>query len=117
MRLLIDYGADMTALDMTHSTPLHLASLSKNSELVQILVEKDSDIDVKNETHSTPLHRASYRRCAESVQLLIDHGADVNARDWCYKTPLHFALSSSGVSKGVSAKTCLCLQLGAHVKA
>lgn len=101
MRLLITYGADVTALDMTHSTLLHLACFAKNTEIVQILIEKGSDVNAPDEIHSTPLHKSSHARCAESVQLLINHGADVTAKDWCHRTSLHLALSS-----WVSAKTC-----------
>lgn len=100
--LLISYGADVTALDMTLSTPLHLASISVIPDILQILIERGSDVNAQNETHSTPLHRASHLRCAESVQVLINHGADVTAQDWCHRTPLHLALSSICVS----AKTC-----------
>lgn len=102
MQLLIDYGADVTALDMTHSTPLHLASFSGISQTVQILIEKGSDVNAQDEIHSTPLHKASHLRRAESVQLLINHGAFVNAQDWHHRTPLHLALSTCWVS----AKTC-----------
>lgn len=99
VQLLISYGADVTTLDMTYSTPLHLASFSGIPEIVQILIEKGSDVNALNETHSTPLHRASLLGSARSVQLLISHGADVAAQDWSHQTPLHLALS------WVSAKT------------
>lgn len=100
VRLLIDYGADVTARDTTHSTPLHLASFSGIPEIVQILIEKGSDVNAQNETNLTPLHKAALLGCAESVQLLINNGADVNAQDWVHKTPLHLA------SYWVSSKTC-----------
>ena len=96
LQVLIELGADVTALDITHSTPLHLASASRIPRIVQILVENGADVNAKNETHSTPLHRASVMGRAESVQLLIEHGADVTAQDWRHRTPLH--LASSNVS-------------------
>ena len=107
--LLVDHGADVAALDMTDSTPLHVASSSGDLEVLRILVESGADVNAQNETHSTPLHIASLEGSAETVQLLIDHGADVATQDWNHSTPLHFA------SSWVSAETChrdSCYNLG-----
>ena len=109
VKLLVDHGADVTALDITHSTPLHVASSSGNLEVLRILVEGGADVNAQNETHLTPLHIASLEGNAETVQLLIEHGADVTARDWKHWTPLHFASSL------VSANACYrhtCYNLG-----
>ena len=59
VRLLINHGADVTAQDKTHSTPLHMASSEVNTKIVQLLIEHGADVTVKNEGHSTPLHLAS----------------------------------------------------------
>ena len=93
VRLLVDHGADVNALDCTQSTPLHLASLQGVLEAVQILMKHGADVNAQNETNSTPLHGASLLGDVQIVQLLIDHGADVNAKDWNQQTPLHFASS------------------------
>ena len=93
VRQLVDHGADVNALDFTHSTPLHLASLQGVLEAVQILIKHGADVNVQNKTNSTPLHRASLIGNVQIVQLLIDHGADITAKDWNDQTPLHFALS------------------------
>jgi ankyrin repeat protein len=93
LRLMIGSGADVTALDLTDSTPLHFASSSGIPGLVQILLENGADVNAKNETHSTPLHNASLLGCAESVQLLLENNADITAQDSSYMTPLHHASS------------------------
>ena len=100
VRLLISHGADVNALDMTDSTPLHMASFSWTPEVVRILIENGASVNVQNETHLTPLHRASFLGNPENVRLLIEHGADVTALDWSHKTPLHLASSL------VSVETC-----------
>ena len=99
VRLLVDHGADVNALDCSHSTPLHLASLRGVLEVVQILIKHGADVNAQNETNSTPLHRASLLGDIQIVQLLIGHGADVTAKDWKHQTPLHYA------SSWVSAET------------
>ena len=99
VRLLISHGADLNALDITESTPLHMASFSWTPDVVRILIENGASVNAQNETHSTPLHRASLLGNPEIVRLLIEHGADVTALDWNHKTPLH--LASSWVSTGI----------------
>jgi len=64
VRLLVDHGADVTALDMTHSTPLHVALSSRDLEVVRILIESGADVNAQNETHLTPLHIASLKDSA-----------------------------------------------------
>lgn len=93
VRLLVAYGADVNAVDMTYSTPLHVASLSGVPEVVRILIEGGAEVNAQDETHLTPLHMASLFGDLETVQLLIKHGADVTGHDWNHKTPLHFASS------------------------
>ena len=100
VKLLVDYGADITALDITRSTPLHVASSSGHLEVLRILVESGADVNARNVTHLTPLHIASLEGNAETVQLLIERGADVTAQDWKNSTPLHSASSL------VSSETC-----------
>ena len=106
VKLLVDHGADVTALDITHSTPLHVASSSGNLEVLRILVEGGADVNAQNETHLTPLHIASLEGNAETVQLLIEHGADVTARDWNHWTPLHFASSLVSSETSLPGSSC-----------
>ena len=57
VRLLIEHGADVSAHDKNHSTPLHLASSSlENAETVRFLLEHGADATPLNEAHKTPLH-------------------------------------------------------------
>ena len=93
VQLLVDHGADVNALDSTHSTPLHLVLLQEVPEAVQFLINHGADVNAQNETNLTPLHMASLPGDVKIVQLLIGHGADVTAKDWKHQTPLHFALS------------------------
>ena len=56
VRLLIDYGADVTAQDKTHRTPLHLAVFSGSTETVQLLIENGADVTAKDRSKKTALH-------------------------------------------------------------
>jgi ankyrin repeat protein len=59
VRLLIMHGADVTARNKTHSTPLHLASFNGSAETVRLLIKSGADVTAQNENHSTPLHLVS----------------------------------------------------------
>jgi len=76
VRLLIDYGADVTVQDEDHSTPLHLASCLRSAEAVQLLIKHGADVTAKDRKHRTPLHLASSWVCSKTVFLAIQQWAD-----------------------------------------
>ncbi len=96
-RLLLDYGADVTAHDNNGSTPLHQASLSGNVELARLLIEHGADTAAQDNSGSTPLHQALLSRNVKLARLLIEHGADAAAQDNSGSTPLHQASLSGNV--------------------
>ena len=89
---LIAHGADVDARDELQHTPLHLASMLNNFEVVKVLIDNGADVNAKNAEGQTPLHlhtRGSYTGW-ESGKILIDNGANLNAQDENGETPLHY---------------------------
>ena len=62
-------------------TPLQLAVVHRNLELVQTLVNQPKVDPNKLTTHGTALHLAVYHNCIPIVQYLIDNGAVVDIID------------------------------------
>ena len=94
MQLLIRNGADVTARDDTHSTPLHLASAKGCSETVDLLTNHGADVNAQNAKQATPLHLAASSRLALEgtiVRILLRHGANMDAKDSEGRTPLEMA--------------------------
>ena len=94
MQLLIKHGADVTARNDTHSTPLHLASSKGSAESVDLLIQHGSDVNAKDVNQSTPLHLAASSRLkleGTIVRLLLKYGAEVDAKDSEGRTPLDIA--------------------------
>ncbi|GJM06707.1 MAG: hypothetical protein DHS20C10_04410 [marine bacterium B5-7] len=56
MRLLIENGADVNALDANHWTPLHVACQFGKTDLMQLLLDSGANLSlsVKNKQHLTP---------------------------------------------------------------
>ena len=61
MRLLVRLGADLDDLSCLGRTPLHLAALAGDREMVDVLLELGADPRIEDlEHHSTPAGWASY---------------------------------------------------------
>jgi ankyrin repeat protein len=97
IQVLLKHGADVTARDNTHSTPLHLASSKRSPEIVQLLIKHGADVNALDGNRKMPLHLASSEGSPEIARILIEHGADVTTRNDTHATPLHLA-SSKGLS-------------------
>jgi len=88
-KYLVANGADVNAkYGNWGTTPLHLAALDGNVEVVKFLVSKGADVNAKDMHDATPLH---YAKPIEVVKFLVEQGADVNAKTDIGKTPLHNA--------------------------
>ena len=73
----------ITDLDACGSTPLHIAAICDQQEVVNLLIIKyNCPVDIRNEGNETPLHLACYKGHLNVVKTLIERGADLSARNW-----------------------------------
>ena len=73
----------ITDLDACGFTPLHIAALCGQQEIVNLLIIKyNCPVDIRNEGNETPLHLACYKDHLNVVKTLVEHGADLSARNW-----------------------------------
>ncbi|KAH9031841.1 ankyrin repeat protein [Lactarius hengduanensis] len=125
MQLLIQHGADITARDKSHSTPLHQASsccwtrrsADEAADPVPLLIRHGAEVNARDKDDTTPIHLASRGPCADSLQVLIQHGADVNARDKSNSTPLHLVSLPPRWKRAPERIARLLLEHGADVDA
>lgn len=78
-------------------SPLHLAVLVGNIEIVKILEEKGADVNLKNNNGGTPLFYACRKGDKVVADYLIKKGASVNIANHNGVTPLHFACKSGNL--------------------
>ena len=94
MRALIEAGASLEKVDMTHSaTALMHAARTGSPEKINILLEAGANLEARDATGKTPLLIAADASGAttDMVQTLIDAGADIQAKDNRGQTALDLA--------------------------
>lgn len=93
IKLLLDKGADLKALDMKGMTPLHRATERGHKETVELLLARKADVKMVDKyDHCTALHLAAERDDRKVVELLLENDADIDAADIEGGTPLNCAV-------------------------
>ncbi|MHB9147942.1 MAG: ankyrin repeat domain-containing protein [Candidatus Amoebophilus sp.] len=89
---LLAKGANVNAVDYESQSPLHLAVIKGNKEIVETLVAKGANINAKNNDGATPLYKAIVSGNQAIIEVLLAAEAlSVNATDDIGNTPLHYA--------------------------
>jgi ankyrin len=101
VKLLLEHGAGLEAVDQRGWTPLHIAAGSNFVSAVQILLQHGADHKVANVDGRTPLHEAAAGSSMLSVQLLLAYGADTEVADRDGCTPLHLAVRRNNPNQDV----------------
>jgi len=79
-RLLLEAGADVTAVDSgMKATALHAAAYAGRTEAAKLLIEYGIDIDKQGPYNGyTALHDAIWQNNVETARVIIDGGADLH---------------------------------------
>jgi ankyrin repeat protein len=92
---LIAQGKDINARNIRGQTPLHLAAMKGNSDVLQLLLENGAEVDaLASDSGCTSLHYAAGLGHVELCELLVRYGADPDAQTARLQTPLHLAVAS-----------------------
>lgn len=90
-RILIRSKADVNAQGLDGMTPLHCATISGNSELVDLLIDNNADVAAEDAQGLRPLHFAALWGAPSQFERLSKSPAKIDIRDNEGRTPLHFA--------------------------
>ncbi|WP_422460846.1 ankyrin repeat domain-containing protein [Endozoicomonas sp. ALB115] len=90
----------MESRDRAGRTPLLLAVMSENPDVVNVLLDAGARVNVCDRDYRTPLHEA---RSQAIVKALLVRGADIEAKGWCEETPLMSVVSYRGGFGAVKA--------------
>ena len=111
MRLLLEHGAPVNAVDKSGATPLTAAVRSRNNDGAALLLDAGADPTFPDAQGRGPLSWASYGKRKELVRRLLAAGANPSERDRGGETPLMLAAEHSLESD--PATTRLLLAAGA----
>jgi ankyrin repeat protein len=75
---MIALGANVNQQDVHKRTPLHYASYSGNSVVVEQLLGAGADVDATDVDDLTPLHYAVAGKVPELIEILYRHGANMD---------------------------------------
>lgn len=75
VKMLLDAGADVNALNKYGDTPLLWASYNGHNEVVKLLLIAGADANIKNKMGTSALIYASRRNYKEMLKLLKKYGA------------------------------------------
>jgi hypothetical protein len=95
VKSLIAEGTDVHAINVRGQTPLHLAAMTDNVDVVRMLINGGADIDVADPGNNIrPLHNAATNGCANVCEFLLKQGADMDAQTASGDTALHLAATN-----------------------
>jgi ankyrin repeat protein len=77
----IDSKVDINSKDESGATPLMIAALEGQVDIIKLLLNEKAEVNAKDENGWTPLMIATTNGYDEVVELLISAKADVNSRD------------------------------------
>jgi hypothetical protein len=80
LSLLIQYGAELPAIDPETGDPLLHYAVDHNAvDVTRVLLENHVDVNTATDECMTALHRAALEDNPQLVELLLKHGADPDA--------------------------------------
>lgn len=73
-KLLLEFGADIEAIDRYGSTPIVKASRTTRIDIFELLLAKGVDVNIQNKLGITALYYASENGSDEKARLLLEKG-------------------------------------------
>lgn len=93
VKILLDHGTDVNALDGQGWTPLHHAGWLGRPEMVSLLLQNHADPKIKDRYLETPLSRTAERGHSKVVEMLLESGSEIDSTNVIGQTAAHNAAS------------------------
>ncbi len=86
---LLKLGANIKAINQEGDTPLHIAVIESDIDMVALLITNKADVNAAGRKGNKPLH---YTQDTEIARKLIEHNANVGVEDEHGYMQLHYAV-------------------------
>ncbi len=93
----INAGADVNFVEKQGYTPLHIAALRGNIEIVKTLIGFGANVNAIDQNGETPLHKAALWGNTKVAEILLDCGANVHANNKDGTTALNLAIKKGNI--------------------
>ncbi|XP_067860997.1 inversin isoform X2 [Heptranchias perlo] len=91
VKLLLEFGAQVDAMDVMKHTPLFRACEMGHKKVIQTLIKGGARVDLIDQDGHSPLHWAALGGNADVCQILIQNLINPNVQDYAGRTPLQCA--------------------------
>ncbi len=89
VKILVENGADIHALDKNGETAIHKAAFVQNYSIVEFLLDGKANPDTRDNYGRTPLHQAAFTNTDNRVcRLLLERGANSSIKNRTGQTPI-----------------------------
>ncbi|MBR1437053.1 MAG: ankyrin repeat domain-containing protein, partial [Synergistaceae bacterium] len=95
VKLLLENGANVQAVDERGGTVLMYAASRSEPEILKLLLDNGAEINAQDESGITALMLAVRSNSSEAIKLLLDAGAKIAIRDKDGKRAYDYAISRS----------------------
>jgi len=83
VKLLINKGANVSAITTEGRTPLHMACYNGNKEIIECLINEGADINKQEKDGNTAVHILAERGWPEALSFLLGKNPDLSIKN-CY---------------------------------
>ncbi|MBV1929460.1 MAG: ankyrin repeat domain-containing protein [Gammaproteobacteria bacterium] len=106
-KVLLEFKADVNAIDSNSETPLHRVKLAEDNRFISLLVENGADVNAQDKYGRTALIgiAAAANTSPENAKLLIDLGADPNIETSEGKKAIDFLYARKSRREGLRNTT------------
>ena len=95
IRMLVEAGADVNALDHEENSPLHIAAANGQNKAVTLLMTYDADMNYRNLKGATPIMLAAMSSQSSTYDMLLEYGANENIKDYMGYAPSEYLANPS----------------------
>ncbi|CAD7698948.1 unnamed protein product, partial [Ostreobium quekettii] len=95
--LLRDGANASTCCDIFGNSPLHIAAMKDNHNVVFALIVAGADKEVENSVGDRPMHVAAAAAADQALEVLLEASASVDAQNNAGNTPMHLAFEVGAV--------------------